>query len=221
MFEAELQGLHGKERKKKYMELYCLIGKQKEADRRSYYKNLEYSRERNREKARKHNKISAELKKASDKKYAERNRDKLKKYQREYYLKNKEKLLEDSKEYYKNNYKKQYEYRKSKLKNNAGFRIACNLRSRIRQAIMNQNANKANKTVALLGCSTLYLKTYLELLFLPGMSWENYGEWHIDHIKPCASFDLTKKEEQLMCFHYTNLQPLWALDNISKGAKYE
>ena len=53
------------------------------------------------------------------------------------------------------------------------------------------------------------------------MSWENHGTWHIDHRVPCAKFDLTKKEEQEKCFHYTNLQPLWAKDNLSKGNKYD
>jgi HNH endonuclease. len=55
------------------------------------------------------------------------------------------------------------------------------------------------------------------------MSWDNYGRdgWHIDHIRPCASFDLTDPEQQRQCFHYTNLQPLWAADNIRKGAKWQ
>ena len=51
------------------------------------------------------------------------------------------------------------------------------------------------------------------------MTWDNHGEWHIDHIKPCASFDLTDADQQRECFNYTNLQPLWAKDNLSKGAK--
>ncbi len=53
------------------------------------------------------------------------------------------------------------------------------------------------------------------------MTWDNYGEWHIDHIKPCALFDFTKEEQQRECFHYTNLQPLWAKDNMRKSDKYE
>ena len=52
------------------------------------------------------------------------------------------------------------------------------------------------------------------------MNWNNYGEWHIDHIKPCSLFNLELEEEQLECFNYKNLQPLWAIDNIKKGNKY-
>ena len=52
------------------------------------------------------------------------------------------------------------------------------------------------------------------------MTQKNYGEWHVDHIKPCASFDLTDPKQQEICFHYTNLQPLWAIDNIKKGSKF-
>lgn len=72
-----------------------------------------------------------------------------------------------------------------------------------------------------MGCSTETLKLHLEKQFKPGMTWGNHGVkgWHIDHIKPCASFDLTKPDDQLKCFHYTNLQPLWWHENLSKGDK--
>ena len=74
----------------------------------------------------------------------------------------------------------------------------------------------------------IILKQYLEKQFTKGMSWDNYGNpngdhtscWHIDHIKPCASFDLTQEDQQKECFHYTNLQPLWAIDNLKKGGKF-
>lgn len=71
----------------------------------------------------------------------------------------------------------------------------------------------------LLGCSVEALKSHLEKLFTSGMSWTNYGKWHIDHKRPCDSFDLSDPLQQKVCFHYTNLQPLWAFDNLSKGAK--
>lgn len=72
----------------------------------------------------------------------------------------------------------------------------------------------------LTGCSKDDLYSHLESKFTEGMNWDNYGKWHIDHIKPCVSFDLTDTEEQKKCFHWTNLQPLWAIDNMRKGAKY-
>ena len=70
----------------------------------------------------------------------------------------------------------------------------------------------------LVGCSIPELRKRLTQQFLPGMTWDNYGKWHIDHIRPCASFDLTDPEQQKQCFHYSNLQPLWAADNLRKGA---
>lgn len=63
------------------------------------------------------------------------------------------------------------------------------------------------------------LRAHLEAQFQAGMSWDNYGEWHIDHIKPLASFDLEDTDQLKLACHYTNLQPLWAKDNLSKGAK--
>ena len=73
----------------------------------------------------------------------------------------------------------------------------------------------------LLGVSMNEVRAYLELQFKSGMTWENYGYkgWHIDHIIPCASFDLTDPEQQRRCFHYTNLQPLWWHENLAKGDK--
>jgi len=78
---------------------------------------------------------------------------------------------------------------------------------------------KTGKTLELTGCSKEELITHLQSKFTEGMTWDNYGEWHIDHILPCVSFNLEDPEEQKKCFHWTNLQPLWAIDNIRKGAK--
>lgn len=97
--------------------------------------------------------------------------------------------------------------------------IVNNLRGRIREILKKENIKKSNQTFNLVGCSLEQLKHRLEKQFAEGMSWENYGEWHIDHIKPLSLFNLIKEEEQRKAFHYTNLQPLWARDNLSKGNK--
>jgi hypothetical protein len=104
-------------------------------------------------------------------------------------------------------------------KRDPNVRIAENTRRRINFLVRGEQ--KSIATQKLLGCTTKEIMTHLELLFADGMTWENYGEWHIDHIKPCSKFDLTDEQEQLECFNYKNLQPLWAKDNLSKGDKYE
>lgn len=77
---------------------------------------------------------------------------------------------------------------------------------------------RALATLELLGCSVITLLKHLESQFRPGMSWENYGPvWHVDHITPCAIFNLNDPEQQKVCFHYTNLQPLFAKENLIKG----
>ena len=99
------------------------------------------------------------------------------------------------------------------------YKFTMNVRGRILMAL--KTTKKADRTVGLLGCSINELRAYLESLFLEGMSWDNYGYygWHIDHVLPCASFDLSNPEEQRKCFHYSNLQPLWAADNMKKSDK--
>lgn len=97
-------------------------------------------------------------------------------------------------------------------------------RTRIYNAIKRSNAGastrKAKRTTQLIGCSMEYLREYLESKFQRGMTWENHGSgWHIDHIVPCAAFDFTQPDQILQCFHYTNLQPLWAHENLSKSDK--
>ncbi len=95
------------------------------------------------------------------------------------------------------------------------------LRHRIWMAVRDAGARKHANTMTLVGCSIEQLMLHLEAGFTSGMSWSNRGKWHIDHIRPCASFDLTDPEEQRKCFHWSNLQPLWAADNIRKRDSYE
>lgn len=102
-------------------------------------------------------------------------------------------------------------------------KLATVLRSRFGVALRDFLNDKRVSSVSDLGCSLEEVKQYLESLWLPGMTWENWSRtgWHIDHIRPFASFNMDDPEEQKKAVHYTNLQPLWAHDNISKGAKYD
>jgi hypothetical protein len=142
-----------------------------------------------------------------------------KEYKKAYCKQNREKINERQKAYRKQNRDKIRIYKRNKRKTNLNYKLADNLRSRLRQAL--NGKSKSKNTLKLLGCSVDFLKKYLENQFQPGMSWENYGKygWHIDHIVPCASFNLSDPKQQQKCFHYSNLQPLWAEDNTSKGAK--
>jgi hypothetical protein len=99
------------------------------------------------------------------------------------------------------------------------YKIACNLRSRVRTAL--RRGQKAGSAIKQLGCSVSELKVYIESKFEPGMTWANYGYqgWHIDHIKPLSSFDLTDLGQFKEACHYTNLQPLWKVDNLRKSDK--
>lgn len=112
-------------------------------------------------------------------------------------------------------YKKAWEKEQRK---NPIYRLKINLRRRIIHAL--NGSLKAQHTFELLGCDIETFKLHLESKFQTDMSWPNYGQWHIDHIKPCCLFDLSKPEEQKTCFHYTNLQPLWAKDNLKKARHF-
>lgn len=154
--------------------------------------------------------------------YRARNANKIRDRSHQYYLENQEKIAENNRIYALKNRdkirKRFREYSRVQRKINPLFRIRNNLSRRIRKGL---KTSKSTKTLVLLGCSVPQLRGYLEFRFKPGMSWNNYGRygWHIDHIKPCASFDLTDPEQQKQCFHYTNLQPLWWWENLSKGDK--
>jgi len=111
------------------------------------------------------------------------------------------------------------EYTRRRLKTDLKFRLATSLRSRLQKAL--KGTVKSARTLELLGCSVEHLIKHLESNFRPGMSWANRTEWHIDHIRPLASFDLTDPAQQRAACHWTNLQPLWADDNFRKHAKYE
>ena len=214
--------------RKKYPE------KIKEINRKSYNKH----REKNLERAKLYRSKYPEKVKEIDKKsynkhrekileraklYRNKNLEQIKLYQINYRTINKEKLRQKKLEYRIKHRKiictRQYKYRDRKRKTDPYFKLIDNLRNRI-YCVLKGKTKKSTRTLNLLGVENISeVKLHLEKQFESWMNWENHGLWHIDHIKPCASFDLTCPVQQLACFHYSNLQPLSATDNLSKGAR--
>jgi hypothetical protein len=142
------------------------------------------------------------------KQYNQQNKEIQQTYQKQYAIDNKEYFI---------NYKRKY--RKFQYDNNIHFKLSSILRSRLNQAL--KNKLKINTTIKLLGCSVNQLKQHLECKFKNEMNWSNHGVvWEIDHIRPCASFDLSDIEQQKQCFHYSNLQPLFKTTEISNQLGY-
>lgn len=191
---------------------------------------------------------NSEYHKSLKKNWVEKNKDYMKKYWMLYSESNSDKLKEKSKKYYKSNsekhkqlmidwrernpeyhkiYDKEYniknpEYKKNYIKNKRNsddlFRLSCNLQRRVKLFLDSKNISKQNKTFDIVGCSPEFLKEYLEKQFTEGMSWELVGKHiHIDHIIPLSSAK-TEEEVYKLC-HYSNLQPLWAEDNMKKSNK--
>lgn len=149
-------------------------------------------------------KANPEKVKSIAKRAREKDQSKTKKAKASFYQKNKRKIIDGQ---------------KARYAADPRFRMEMLLRGRIVKAIQLRGARKSAPTMVLVGCSIDELMKHLESKFQSGMTWENRHAWHIDHIKPCASFNLMNPEEQRKCFHWTNLQPLWAKDNLDKRAK--
>jgi len=166
--------------------------------------------------------------------YKEKNREKVLNGYNEYRKKNNEKIKESRKLYVKNNKEKISQYRKyyysnnkeyyldweiNKRNNDNLFKLSGNIRKRINKFFRINKIKKSNNTINIIGCSPQELKEHLEKQFTEGMTWDNYGlyGWHIDHIQPLSS-GKTEEDIYKLC-HYSNLQPLWAKDNLSKGSK--
>lgn len=172
--------------------------------------------------------ICARLKILRDKKiYRQNNAEKIRKYKRSYYESHKKMQAIKQQKYRQTHQSLINLYQKLRRVTNINFKISHYMRVRINQAL--RNNTKVMTTMKLVGCTIERLKQHLESQFDKGMSWRNYGrgygnrkmrEWHVDHIRPCASFDLSKEKEQKKCFHYTNLQPLWAKENREKYNKF-
>jgi hypothetical protein len=158
------------------------------------------------EKSRKRYVLKKDIILIKNKEYKEKRKEWYERYFKNYYTENKETIKANSK---RNIYKR--------LEKDMGFKLLVRYRTRLYKAL--KGISKSKCTRELIGCSIKKLKEHIENQFKNGMSWDNYGEWHVDHIKPCVMFDFTKEEEQKKCFNYTNLQPLWAEDNRRKHGK--
>lgn len=154
---------------------------------------------------------------------------------RAYYHANKERVLESNRRYVESNKakvenrrkqwasenaewlaKKSREYMRERNQSDAIFNLRNRCRGRIRNALRRISGDKARRTTeSIIGCSLEELHGHIESQFSDGMTWDNRGQWHVDHIIPLASAD-TESEVLGLC-HYTNLQPLWAGDNIRKS----
>jgi hypothetical protein len=203
------------------------------------FKNICHTyREKNKDKVKEYHKKYREENQNSIKEkgkiYREKNKDLIKSRQKikskKYYEKNRDIIIEKSREFRKKNpeYSKEYrlknpkynnEYRKKRVIVDHQFKLSYTLRSRLHIFFTKNNITKKNKTFDIVGCTPQFLKEHMEKQFKDGMTWENYGfyGWHIDHIIPLSS---AKTDEELykLC-HYSNLQPLWANENLSKGSK--
>jgi hypothetical protein len=210
--------------------------KNKEIISENYKKYYEENKEILIERAKKYNKEN-KLKVTERKKtYYQDNKENVIKINKQYYQDNKEKLKKLKKIYSENNKENIKQYRiinKEKLKNynkeyylkrtntDLFFKFKCNVRSLIRNSFKRgiNKYNKTTKTENILGCTIDEFRNYIYLQFKTGMSFENHGEWHLDHKVPIAS--AKTQEEVIKLNHYTNFQPLWAEDNLRKGSKVQ
>ena len=169
--------------------------------------------------------------------YYKSNSDKMKETASRHYYKNRDEINSRAKDNYRentedfrkrrkakywsareDNIRKSSEYHLKRLKEDSFYRFVARCRKRVWAAFNESGYSKKTKTFKLIGCTQEEVRMYVELQFEEGMSWDNYGEWHLDHKIPLSSAE-NEEELSLLC-HYLNLQPLWASTNVSKGAKY-
>ena len=210
-----------KEEKKEYNKAYRKANKDKA---KAYSKAY---RQANKDKIKVYQKVyqkawqeaNKEKEKARQKAYREVNKDKAKVYQKAWQEANKDKIKANNKAYRESNKDKINSRLKNRRKTDPIFKLRGNLRNRICTVIKNKGYKKESKTAKILGASYRIVKKHLERQFTDGMNWDNYGDWHVDHIIPLASANT--KDELINLCHFRNLQPLWAEDNLSKGCRIE
>jgi hypothetical protein len=197
------------EKRKQYDKQYYLDNKEK---KKQYDKQYYLA---NKEKIKQYKKQYRLDNKERIKQYRLDNKERIKQYR----LDNKEKIKQYNKQYNLDNREKRRKYQNERTKRDPNFKLIRIIRTRILNVL--KGRYKSKSTIELLGGSVEEVWNHLESKFKAGMTKENHGLWHMDHHRPCASFDLADPKQQAKCFHYTNLKPMWATDNLKKGAKYE
>ena len=155
--------------------------------------------------------------------YKARNREKISAYNKVYKAFYKEEHIEYNRQYNIENKEEIYRKRQEHIKNDPNFKMRLSIASRIKKEIKTIHDLKGQKSyIDLLGCSGEFFKYWIGYLDENGdYLWEEHGNWHLDHVKPCCSFDLTNESELAECFHWSNYQPLEKGKNFSKGGKLD
>ena len=197
----------------------------RERERIRYKKNRESIRSKQqayREKNRDSD-LHRQRKRSHDKTYRDRHRHRLLAYHREYYVEHQDVArARNAKRYLQNKTSIIARHVRNQARRRLEdecFALAGRVRARVREALSRSGVPRKQNTLTLVGCTAAELKSHIESLFSPGMSWGNRHLWHVDHIIPLSKFDLRDQTQQAAAFHYTNLQPLWAKDNLKKSDK--
>lgn len=193
----------------------------RENNKQHYEKDLDASRQKGREKAKRlrESPETREKARASTRRWQAENPEKARASAARYYAENREKVFDKCRRWAAEN--REHINAKQRARNaTAEGKIEVALRNASKR-IKLYKGSRPGCSIELLGCTVAEARAHIEAQFAPGMTWENHGEWEIDHIKPIAGFDLTDPEQVRACAHYTNLQPLWMADNRSKGARSE
>jgi hypothetical protein len=162
----------------------------------------------------------------ADKKYASKNKEKLNEYHKTWSKEKRKELREYHSKWRDEN--REHVNEKTRLwylnrrRTDPSFRLKSNTRTAVWTCLKERNVAKYRSTFALLGYTIEELMKHLESLFTSGMTWNNYGEWHVDHKRPMTSFEFTSTDDEGFkeCWALSNLQPLWEVDNLSKGTRY-
>lgn len=153
------------------------------------------------------------------KKYYQENKEKIRSRSKEWREKNIDRVKEVNDANYQKNKERILSRYKDRLINDPLFKFIQSLKCNIRNSLIRNGYSKKTRTFEILGIEFQEFRLYIESQFVDGMSWDNYGEWHLDHRTPISW--ATTEEEAIKLCHYTNYQPLWAFENISKGNKYK